>query len=71
MVRSRVFLVHWHDAGAAERAARLRARTDAVVIDLGRLPSHGRHFAVYLRQHKAIRHARYRTGLRFLRRKAR
>jgi len=32
-----------------------RARPDAVVIDLARLPSHGRHLAVWLRGQKATR----------------
>ncbi len=72
-----VFLVHWHEAEAKERAAGLRraghavrvgctpdgapgrelakCRFDAVVIDLGRLPSHGRHLATWLREHKATR----------------
>ncbi len=76
---SRVLLIHWHDAEAAERAARLTAMghavdvhwqkdaggeltralaagpPDAVVIDLARLPSHGRAIATWLRQRKALR----------------
>jgi hypothetical protein len=73
-----VYLVHWHEAEARERAARLRRAghavrcgwsqdgqpgrelreelPDAVVIDLGRLPSHGRHLAVWLREHRSSRH---------------
>lgn len=74
---SRLLLVHWNAAEAAERAERLRAighrvstfsdgdatslralREDppeAFVIDLARLPSHGRAVAVALRQSKATR----------------
>lgn len=77
---SRVVLVHWHEAEAKERAARLAAMghevtthwrqddggtltrafaaalPDAVVVDLGRLPSHGRAIATWLRERKASRH---------------
>lgn len=76
---SRVLLVHWEEAGAEERAERLRELghfvsvhwrqdaggeltrgitadpPDAVVVDLGRLPSHGRAIATWLRQRKALR----------------
>jgi CheY-like chemotaxis protein len=73
-------LVHWHEAEAAERAAKLRAAghdvvvhwqhdgggeltrgltaspPEAIVIDLGRLPSHGRAIATWVREKKALRH---------------
>lgn len=76
---SRVVLVHWHEAEARARAAKLAAMghevevhwrrddggtltralaaapPDAVVIDLGRLPSHGRAVATWLRQRQASR----------------
>lgn len=55
-VRDAGYAARW--AGADGRAAgeRLRAkRPDAVVIDLGRLPSHGRAMAGWLRQQKAWR----------------
>ena len=74
---SRVFLFHWNEAEARERAARLErmghaVRTeasdgarggsavladppDAVVVDLSRLPSHGRVTAQAIRSHKAGR----------------
>jgi CheY-like chemotaxis protein len=74
---SRLLLVHWNAAEAAERARRLGAAghrvtcfsdgdatslrelrsdpPDAYVIDLARLPSHGRAVAVALRQSKATR----------------
>lgn len=74
---SRVLLLHWDAAEAAERARRLSAAghrvvcisdaqstslsgirldpPDAVLIDLARLPSHGRAVAVVLRQTKATR----------------
>ncbi len=77
MPSPRIFLVHWHEADAAERAARLRKlgyRVDygfteggdpcrqikadvpaIVVIDLGRLPSHGRATALALRESKKTR----------------
>ena len=74
---ARVFLFHWNEAEARERAARL-ARIghqavipllrsgadfktiaadppDAFVIDLSRLPSHGREVAAALRERKATR----------------
>ena len=74
---ARVFLFHWNEAEARERAARL-ARfghdaviprfasgadfkaiaahpPDAFVIDLSRLPSHGREVAAALRERKATR----------------
>lgn len=44
------------DGAAGRRMRELLARADGVVIDLGRLPSHGRHFATFLRQQKATRH---------------
>jgi CheY-like chemotaxis protein len=77
---SRVVLVHWHEAEAAQRAERLRSfghdvvvhwqqdgggeltralagePPDAFVIDLGRLPSHGREVATWLRRKKSLRH---------------
>lgn len=74
---SRILLVHWNAAEAAERARQLSALghsvrcfsdgdatslrelredpPDAFVIDLARLPSHGRAVAVALRQGKATR----------------
>lgn len=76
---TRVLLVHWHEAEAAERAARLRALgydvevhwrheaggeltraltaspPRALVLDLARLPSHGRAIATWLRQRKGLR----------------
>lgn len=74
---SRLLLVHWNAAEAAERARKLAAHghsvrcfsdgdatslrelredpPDAFVIDLARLPSHGRAVAVALRQSKATR----------------
>jgi CheY-like chemotaxis protein len=74
---SRLLLVHWNAAEAAERARRLSAAghrvdcfsgadatslrairldpPDAILIDLARLPSHGRAVAVSLRQTKATR----------------
>ncbi len=76
---TRVLLVHWHEAEAAERAARLRALgydvevhwqneaggeltraltgspPRALILDLARLPSHGRAIATWLRQHKRLR----------------
>lgn len=74
---SRLLLVHWNAAEAAERARRLGAAghrvtcfsdgdatnlrelrsdpPDAYVIDLARLPAHGRAVAVALRQSKATR----------------
>jgi CheY-like chemotaxis protein len=74
---ARVFLFHWNEAEARERAARLArighqavmprldsgadfkaiaARPpDAFVIDLSRLPSHGREVAAALRERKATR----------------
>jgi CheY-like chemotaxis protein len=74
---SRLLLVHWNEAEAAERARRLRAighrvtcfsdgdatnlrelradPPDAFLIDLARLPSHGRAVAVALRQSQATR----------------
>ena len=46
--------VHWRHDGAG--LGELRADPpDAVVLDLGRLPSHGRATALYLRQTKATR----------------
>lgn len=72
-----VYLAHWKDVEAAERAARLEAAgyavrygfeelrvardiksdlPDAVVIDLGRLPSKGRAIATWIRTIKATRH---------------
>jgi CheY-like chemotaxis protein len=75
---ARVLVVHWNEAEAAERAARLRKAghraqahwreqseglrevrakpPDCVVIDLGRLPSHGRAVGTWLRQTRATRH---------------
>lgn len=77
---SRVFVVHWHEAECAERAAKLAAfghevvahwrqdaggdltrafraaPPDAIVVDLSRLPSHGRAVATWIRQRKALRH---------------
>jgi len=72
-----VYLVHWHEAEAKERAEALRRAgyevrcgwqkdgaagralsrklPDAVVIDLRRLPSHGRHLATWLRESKRTR----------------
>jgi hypothetical protein len=72
-----IFLIHWNEAEAQERAARIRAmgydvRTEssdgarggkailanppaAVVVDLSRLPSHGRKTAHYLHYTKAGR----------------
>ena len=69
-----VFLIHWNEAEARERAALLersghrvrigwkqdgspgralkRQRPDAVVIDLRRLPSHGRQLALWLREQR-------------------
>jgi CheY-like chemotaxis protein len=73
---TRIRLIHWNAAEAAEKAALLEAagyrvefenpgpeilremRSDppaAVVIDLGRLPSHGREIGAALRQSKATR----------------
>lgn len=75
---ARVLLIHWNEAEARERLARLHKAgfaaeacwksgdpeqfkgirhhpPDALVIDLGRLPSHGRAVAVYFRQTKATR----------------
>src|SRR5687767_14567225 len=74
----RILLIHWNEAEALERAARLgmagfeataiwdetggvalrRVREnppDAFVIDLSRLPSHGRDVATWLREGKATR----------------
>jgi CheY-like chemotaxis protein len=79
--RPQVFLFHWHEGEAAERASRLRRLgcapvvhwsreqgsnspalkalatdpPDAVVIDLGRLPSHGMAVATWLRERKGTR----------------
>jgi CheY-like chemotaxis protein len=72
-----VRLVHWNDAEAGERAARLEAcgyavewqvrsgpelvaelkttKASAIVIDLDRLPSHGRDVGIYVRRSKATR----------------
>lgn len=72
-----LYLVHWHEQEARERAGRLRQAgyavrfdrvgektslkdlradpPDAFVIDISRLPSHGREVAVALRQSKATR----------------
>jgi hypothetical protein len=74
-----VLLVHWHEAEAQARAAKLvamghdvavhwrqdaggeltrglaAAPPEAVVIDLSRLPSHGRAVATWLRERKALR----------------
>ena len=44
-----------HDGGAASRALRAKA-PDAVVIDLGRLPSHGRQLGNWLRENARTRH---------------
>ena len=77
VAKIRVRLFHWHEAEAAERAARLikagfdahadhktgpgfgsRLRStepQAIVIDLSRLPSHGREVALYLRRTKSLR----------------
>ncbi len=44
------------DGEAARAMKRALAEVDAVVIDLARLPSHGRQFAIALRQQKATRH---------------
>ncbi|MGE3173032.1 MAG: hypothetical protein AB7O97_10445 [Planctomycetota bacterium] len=78
---SRLLLVHWHEAEAAARRARLAALghevavhwdqalgtgapelkalaaepVDAVVLDLGRLPSHGNGIATWLRERLATR----------------
>lgn len=73
---SRIRLIHWNPAEAAERAARLPADRfevdhapldtaglralradppDALLIDLGRLPSHGRDVGVAMRQTRATR----------------
>jgi CheY-like chemotaxis protein len=75
--RPRVFLVHWKQAEAPERLARLEAAgfaadggevgtpelralradpPDAVVVDLSRLPSHGRDVALALRTSPKTRH---------------
>src|SRR5512145_2140204 len=75
---ARVFLFHWNDVEARERAARLAGighqavipllrsgadlktiaadPPDAFVIDLSRLPAHGREVAASLRERKATRH---------------
>lgn len=72
-----VYVVHWNEAEARERAERLRRaghevrcgwrdgggpgrairrrKPDVVVIDLGRLPSHGRQLALWLRETAATR----------------
>jgi hypothetical protein len=53
---------HGHDveceaaSGAAIGPSLRTNPPDVVVIDLGRLPSHGKHMAVWLREHKATRH---------------
>ena len=44
-----------HGGGAARRLAKGKL-PDAVVIDLGRLPSHGKHMAVWLRDNNKTRH---------------
>ncbi len=76
--KSRVRLIHWHEAEAGERAGRLRALgykvdhalltgpegfrelrdnpPEAIVIDLGRMPSHGREVGMALRSYKDTRH---------------
>jgi hypothetical protein len=74
----RIMLIHWNEAEAKERIARLRKAgfaaeacwesggserfkgirrnpPDVLLIDLGRLPSHGRAVGVYFRQAKATR----------------
>ena len=74
---SRILLVHWNQAEAAERAQKLAklghevttlwnskdssqfkpngTPPDLFVIDLGRIPSHGREIAGYFRRQKATR----------------
>ncbi|MCK5944320.1 MAG: DUF3052 family protein [Planctomycetes bacterium] len=50
-------VAHWRQDAGGELTRGLRqAPPDAVVIDLGRLPSHGREVAAWLRGHKALRH---------------
>jgi hypothetical protein len=74
-----IFLIHWNNAEAGQRVARLTAmgfedvrhipitgpgafravrdlQPSAVVIDLSRLPSHGREIAIHLRRRKPTRH---------------
>jgi len=73
-----VYVVHWNEAEARERAERVeraghRVRCgwdegggparelkqrppDVVVVDLGRLPSHGRQLALWLRGHRRTQH---------------
>jgi len=47
---------HWRQDGGGDLTRRLSRRPpDAVVIDLGRLPSHGRSVATWLREKKALR----------------
>jgi CheY-like chemotaxis protein len=46
--------VHWRQQGEGWRAVRA-APPDGIVLDLARLPSHGRAVAMYLRQTKATR----------------
>lgn len=48
--------VHWrHDAGSELTRAVAAAPPDAVVIDLARLPSHGREVAIWVRRRQALR----------------
>ena len=42
--------------GSADLKELVEDPTDAVVIDLGRLPSHGRDIGLYLRERKSTRH---------------
>jgi CheY-like chemotaxis protein len=47
---------HWqHDAGGDLTRSITRTPPEAIVIDLGRLPSHGRAIATWLRERKALR----------------
>lgn len=49
-------VAHWRQDGGGELTRQLTAAPpDAVVIDLGRLPSHGRAVATWLRERKAMR----------------
>jgi CheY-like chemotaxis protein len=50
-------VVHWQQDGGGDLTRALAAEPpDALVIDLGRLPSHGREVATWLRQKKSLRH---------------
>ena len=56
-LRSAGYDVVYRDMGnSADLKELVEDPTDAVVIDLGRLPSHGRDIGMYLRERKSTRH---------------